>query len=239
MTKTKKKALVLKASEDICGDEMGLISHQFKLLGIETVSEIVKDQKHLREIIETCIQKNLNFDYVYLCTHGDKEGFSIDFNGITEYVSWAAFGTAMCESSILNEDTIFLLACCKGGLFQVATDMMSDCNKINFVCGVKWTVHKWDLTTGFVVFIYNIEVKNAEPAYASQKASQATDYTFMCYDRDEIETNPQYLQRQANLFFENGWTDNDGHWIEKDKKVIENVGEQVVHNLIKKSEAIA
>jgi hypothetical protein len=229
----KKSVLVLKASKDICGSEMGLIQHQFQLLEIDVVEEVIKSETHLQEIINNCATKNLNFTYVYLCSHGDKNGFSIDYGDVKEDVTWAKFGQIMCESLILNDDTIFLLACCKGGLFQVATDILSVCNKINFVCGVKWTVHNWDLTTGFVVFIYNLETKNAQPSYAAEKASLATDYTFACYDRDEVEMNPQYLQRRADLFHEIGWTDANGNWTEPDETVIENVGHQIVSNLIK------
>ncbi|MCC6837933.1 MAG: hypothetical protein IT234_05285, partial [Bacteroidia bacterium] len=233
MEEEKKWALILKASDDICGAEMGLIENQFKLLGIEPVTHTIKSTKHLKEIIEESATKNLAFNYVYLCTHGNSNVFQIDFEGKSDTVTWADFGSVMCNYSILNDDTIFLLACCKGGLFQVAVDIMSVCGKINFVCGVKWTVSKWDLTTGFIVFIYNMVAKRAEPTYAAEKASLATDYTFACYDRDEVESNPQYQQRQSNLFFDLGWINGDGEWIETDQKIISNVGEQVVQNLVK------
>ena len=139
-------------------------------------------------------------------------------------IKWSKFSQLICENEILTEETILLLACCKGGFFQVSSDILAVCNKINFVCGVKWSVKAWDLTTGFVVFIHNIENKEAEPSYAAKKASLATDYTFMCYDRDEVETNPHYENRRWNLYFEIGWIDKEGNWIEEDEKIKENVG---------------
>ena len=164
------------------------------------------------------------FDYIYLCTHGSLSGFDVDLGLIKTTIKWSHFSQLMCETAILNDDTIFLLACCKGGLFQVATDILAVCNKINLVCGVRWNVSPWGLTTGFVVFIHNIETKFAEPSYAATKASQATDYTFVCYDRDEIEINSQYQYRRWELFYEIGWTDKDGNWIEKNKTIKKNAG---------------
>jgi len=73
-------------------------------------------------------------------------------------------------------------------------------------------------------FIHNIEVKSAEPSYAAEKASKATDYTFVCYDRDEIEMNPQYENRKYQIHLELGWITEDGQWIEEDEKIKENVG---------------
>jgi hypothetical protein len=39
-----KKLLILKASKDICGDEVGLITHQAGLLGIEIKEEKIDDE---------------------------------------------------------------------------------------------------------------------------------------------------------------------------------------------------
>lgn len=218
----KKSILILKATKDICKNEIGLVYHHCGLLNITRKEEIVESEESLVKIVSKYSKRKKGFDYIYLCTHGDREGFLANMGKRRHDISWARFSQLMCESGILNEDSILLLACCKGGLFQVATDILSVCNKINFVCGVKWNVEPWDLTTGFVVFLHNVEIKNAEPSYAAQKASLATDYTFTCYDRDEIEIQPHYRQRQMDLFYELGWVDKDGNWIEKDKKIIEN-----------------
>jgi hypothetical protein len=221
---TAKSILVLRASKDICGDEVGLVTHNCQLLGMTVHNEDIPTEEALTKVVKKYLLAEVQFDYIYLCSHGDKEGFEIDLSGSKLFILWSSFSQHLCENGILNDDTIFLLACCKGGLMQVAIDIMSVCNKINYICGVKWNAYPWDLTTGFVVFIHNIENKNAEPNYAAQKASLATDYTFVCYDRDEIEMAPQYLNRRYDLYLQLGWIDADGKWIETDPKIIENTG---------------
>lgn len=226
-----KSILILKATKDICGNEVGLMNHHCKLLGMDVVTEKITSEENLSETISKYASEGKTFDYLYLCTHGDKNGFDVNMGDHDLEITWSRFGQLMCESQILNEDTILLLACCKGGLFQVASDILAVCNKINFVCGVKWNVKPWDLTTGFVVFIHNVEIKEAEPNKAAERASLATDYTFKCYDRDEIEISPTYEQRRLNLFYELGWMDREGQIITADEKVLENTG--LIDNLLK------
>ena len=191
---------------------------------MEVFSEDVINNDSIIDLVRKYSKDEVKFNYIYLCTHGDKNSFQTNLSGDKIDFSWSSFGGLICETEILKNDTILLLGCCKGGMFNVATDIMAVCNKINFVCGVKWNVKAWDLTTGFIVFLHNIENKNAEPSYAAQKASLATDYTFVCYDRDEIEMMPQFLQRQLNLYIELGWADDHGNWISTDPKVNENTG---------------
>ncbi len=224
---TTKSILVLRASTDICGDEVGLVTHHCQLLGMTVYKEDVPTEDELYNVVEKYLDKDVHFDYIYLCSHGDKEGFETDLSGDKIFIPWTSFSQILCENGILNDDTIFLLACCKGGLTKVAIDIMSVCNKINYICGVKWNAYPWDLTTGFVVFIHNIENKNAEPNYAAQKASLATDYTFMCYDRDEVEMNPLYKTRQNELYRELGWMNEEGIWIETDTEINENTGHTI------------
>ncbi len=219
-----KNILILKATKDICGNEVNLIQNHCELLGMTVYSNDIQSEVSLRQTIQDYSTRNINFDYLYLCTHGSTESFLVNLGGNDEHVRWSKFAELICETGVLNDETILLLACCKGGFFQVATDILACCSKINFVCGVKWNVRPWDLTTGFVVFIHNIENKDAEPGYAAQKASLATDYTFVCYDRDEIVNHPQYEHRKYNLFLELGWIDTNGAWIETDPKIKENVG---------------
>lgn len=224
MDKPKKSILVLKASKDICGNEIGLLTNHCQLLGMNVLTEEILSENGLSEIVEKYVNAATKFDYIYLCTHGNIEGFDTDLGTDKISLKWSSFSQLMCETGILNDDTILLLGCCKGGLFQVATDILAVCNKINFVCGVKWNVKAWDLTTGFVVFLHNIENKNAEPSYAAIKASLATDYTFVCYDRDEVEMMPQYSNRQWILYQELGWADENGNWVSNDPKINENTG---------------
>lgn len=222
--KPKKNILILKASKDICGSEIGLIENHCSLLDMNVFPETIATEEELKSVVEKYAKDETVFDYIYLCTHGSPKDFLVDTGDEEIDISWSRFAELMCENAILNDDSFFLLACCKGGFFQVATDMMACCQKINFVCGVKWTVAPWDLTTGFVVFIHSLETKFSEPAYAAKKASLATDYTFVAYDRDEIEMSSQYLHRQRILFEELGWSDSEGEIVTTDEKVLANIG---------------
>jgi hypothetical protein len=214
-----KNLLILKAHHDVCGDEIGLITHQGQFLGMNVKEEKVDNEETLARIFSEYSTNRLEFDFVYLCTHADGDAFEIDMGVGKSDMTWARFGQLVCESGILIDNTVFLLACCRGGLFKVATDMFAVCNKINFVCGAKWTLSPADLATGFVVFLYHICFKEAEPFYASQKATLATDYSFACHDRAEIESHPQFENRRIVLYKEIGWMDSAGVWIETDETI--------------------
>lgn len=215
--------LILKAHHEICGEEIGLITNQSGFLGIEVKEEVVDSIDTLKAIFEKYKLEAIKFDYVYLCTHGDSNGFDIEMGNKFE-MSWAKFGEIICQSDLLNDNTIFLLACCRGGIFKVAMDMFAVCNSINYVCGAKWKLRSADLATGFVVFLYNLKFKKAEPSYAAQKATLATDYTFTCHDRAEIESSPHYENRQRQLFLELGWINEEGQTIIEDETIKENAG---------------
>lgn len=219
-----KYLLILKAHEDICGNEIGLVTHQAQFFNITVVEETIDSERTLLDIFEKHEREKISFDFVYLCTHADSSGFDIKMGIDKSEMTWARFAQIVCESGVLNYNTVFLLACCRGGLFKVATDMFAVCNKINFICGAKWTLRPADLSTGFVVFLYNLCFKSAEPSYAAQKATAATDYTFVCHDRSEIESHPQFENRRWALYREIGWADEQGIWVEDDEKIKENAG---------------
>ena len=219
-----KNLLILKAHHDICGDEVGLITHQSQFLNISVREEVIDKEDTMIEVFEKYSVQGMQFDFVYLCTHADGYAFEIQMGIDKSVMTWGRFGQIVCESGILNDNTVFLLACCRGGLFKVATDMFAVCNKITFICGAKWTLRSADLATGFVVFLYNIGYKKAEPSYAAQKATLATDYSFVCHDRSEIESHPQFENRRWDLYKEIGWVDQEGVWIETDETIKENAG---------------
>src|SRR5690606_36012103 len=114
-------------------------THQGQFLGINVKEETVDSEQTLIDIFEKYSAIGLEFDFVYLCTHADSYAFDIEMGVNKTDMTWGRFGQLVCESGILNDNTVFLLACCRGGLFKVATDMFAVCNKINFVCGAKWT----------------------------------------------------------------------------------------------------
>jgi hypothetical protein len=219
-----KNLLILKSHHEICGNEVGLITHQSQFLKIDVKEEDIFDTATMTDVFVKYKASGITFDFIYLCTHGDSEGFDIDMGSGLSSMTWAKFGQVVCESGILNDNTVFLLACCRGGLFKVATDMLAVCNSINYVCGATWELIASDIATGFIVFLYNLVLKRAEPAYAAKKASLATDYTFICYDRSEIESHPQFQNRRWNLYYELGWIDKEGNTITTDETILENTG---------------
>jgi len=117
-----KKLLIIRCHKDICGEEIGIIETQCQFLGIDFRTEELVDPSTLEEIFKKYEEIGFTFDFIYVCSHGDSEGFEVDM-GIEKYdVSWASFGGLICSSDIINHNTIFLLACCRGGFFNVATD---------------------------------------------------------------------------------------------------------------------
>lgn len=219
-----KNLLILKAHHDVCGNEIGLITHQAQFLNINVTEEVIDSERTMLDVFAKHEGNGGTFDFVYLCTHADGQGFDIEMGIDKSDMTWGRFAQIVCESGVLNDETVFLLACCRGGLFKVATDMFAVCNKIHYVCGAKWTLKPADLATGFVVFLYNLSFRAAEPSYAAQKATAATDYTFACHDRSEIESHPQYENRRWELYKEIGWADNEGVWVEDDATIKENAG---------------
>jgi len=219
-----KNLLILKSHHDICGNEVGLITHQSGFLNIDVTEETIFNTETMKEVFTKYKEINRKFDFIYLCTHGSATGFDIDMGLGLSTMTWADFGQIVCESQVLNDDTIFLLACCRGGLFRVATDMLAVCNSINYVCGATWKLKSSDIATGFTVFLYSLIFKKSEPSYAAKKASLATDYTFVCYDRSEIESHPQFKNRQFDLYVALEWIDKDGNIITSDETVLENSG---------------
>lgn len=186
-----KNLLVIKASSDVCPTEVshiratcGIFKMGFKLIEVSSEDDL---REKLRD--------GTKYDYIYLCAHanhmvfGDnqKDGFELD---------WIDFGVIMCEADCMNYGCIFLLACCRTGLTQVAYNLFLSCPNIEFVCGPRWTLKPNDLTIAFDVFIYNMEDRGEQPNVAARRMSKATGYDFSCYDRVEVETRPDYIERE-------------------------------------------
>jgi hypothetical protein len=217
-----KNLLILRAHKDVCGNEIGIIETQGKFLNIGVFSEDLEDESSVFKIVEKHRELGRCFDFIYVCSHGNQNGFEINMDGKDRFFSWASFGQAICESSILNDDTVFMIACCKGGVFSVATDIMAMCDKIFSVCGIKSKAKPLDIATGFVVILYNLLFRKIDLINACRKASNATDMEFVSYYRDEIEYNSQFYNRQSELFKEVGWVDEEDQIVVQDSDVFSN-----------------
>ena len=176
----KKKILIIKA----CGSsdephECNGICEQAQLYGIDSVCKCVKDNEDLESVL---CSYGL-FDYVYLSAHGDSEGFTSE-DGKVE-MSWKKLAMLLCQSRCMNEDSILMLSCCRGGLMEVAYDIFLTCQQICYVLGPRQSLTSADMHICFGIFLYNMEMRRVDPVVACEKIKLATDQRFSCYDREE------------------------------------------------------
>lgn len=176
----KKRILVLKA----CGSfdephECNGICEQAQLYGIEHVCKCVHDNDELKEILFA----NGQYDYIYLSAHGNSEGFASEDGKVD--MSWRKLAMLLCNSNCMNEDSILMLSCCRGGLMEVAYDIFLTCQKICYVLGPRQSLTSADMHICFGIFLYNMEVRHVDPVVACEKIRLATDQRFSCYDRQE------------------------------------------------------
>ena len=184
-----KKMLILRATSDACDVEVEQIQSIAQMLGMErpTVADI-----KTRDDLKKAISSGESYDYLYIAAHGDGEGFG-DNNGFS--LSWWDFSFDLCQTDVLGQNCVLLLACCRGGLKYVAYDIFAGCDRIEYVFGPRWTVNASDITAGFHTFIYNMEEKRLQPDQAAERASKGTGFDFLCFDRVEVEQTDEYLNR--------------------------------------------
>lgn len=114
-----KRILVLKA----CGSsdepyECNGICEQAQLYGIEPVCICV----HNNEELEKILYSSGLFNYIYLSAHGCSEGFASEDEKVN--MSWKRLAMLLCKSKCMNEDSILMLSCCRGGLMEA--DLSAD-----------------------------------------------------------------------------------------------------------------
>ncbi len=190
----RKRILVLRA----CGipdesHECNGICEQAELYGLDTVNKWIKDNDDLENILSS----NGLFDYVYLSAHGDSEGFTSD--DATVSMSWQKLAMLLCNSNCMNEDSILMLSCCRGGLMEVAYTIFMTCHQICYVLGPRQSLTSADMHICFGIFLYNMEMHGVDPVVACEKIKHATDQRFSCYDREEESIN---LINYSDHFYE-------------------------------------
>lgn len=176
----RKRILILKA----CGSsdephECNGICEQAQLYGIESVCKCVKDNEDLEDILSS----HDLFDYIYLSAHGNGEGFVSEDDKVN--MSWQKLAMLLCQSKCMNEDSILMLSCCRGGLMEVAYDIFLTCQQICYVLGPRQSLTSADMHICFGIFLYNMEIRGVDPVVACEKIKLATDQRFSCYDRQE------------------------------------------------------
>lgn len=179
-----KRILLLKA----CGSsdephECNGICEQAQLYGIEPVCKCVQNNDDL----ELILSSNEQFDYIYLSAHGNSEGFASEDRNVD--MSWKKLVMLLCSSKCMNEDSILMLSCCRGGLLEVAYAIFLTCSQICYVLGPRQSLTSADMHICFGVFLYNTEIRGVDPVVACEKIKSATDQRFSCYDRQEESIN--------------------------------------------------
>lgn len=187
-----KEMLILVASEDIHAAEVVNVESQARLYGINSEISAVTSFEDLYKALKQQPKR----DYIYLATHGC-ESYWGNISG-TLSIQWMHFAACVCITEAMKPGAIFLHSCCRGGLNQVAHQMFSCCNKVEFICGPRSSLDPVDLVMAFNLFLYNIETKKVDPVRAAEKVLAATDIRLKCYDRVEHCAGLDY-QNHCNM----------------------------------------
>lgn len=176
-----KRILMLEAC-GIAGEEheCGGICNQAKLYNIEVINKNVVDNKDL----DIILQSNGTFDYIYLSSHGDIEGFASE-NGKVD-ISWSEFAALLCSTGCMNDDCIIMLSCCRARLNQVAYTLFANCTHVSYAVGPRQSLTSQEMHICFGIFFYSVEIRDIDPVVACEKIKAATDRRFSCYDREEV-----------------------------------------------------
>lgn len=197
-----KRMLVLEACGNIGEtEECKGITSQAKLYGIEVISKCVKDNV---ELVST-LEQNGSFDYIYLSSHGNLDGFGNE-NGTVD-MKWQDFAAHLCAFDCMEEDCIVMLSCCRGGLNSVATEFFSTCEQVSYIVGPRQSLTSAGMHISFGVFLYNVELRKTDPVVACEKIKLATDMRFSCYDKEEwysqLLVNIRLNEKYSEIFNKN------------------------------------
>lgn len=176
-----KRLLIINAATDVCAAEIDHIKTVAEMFEIEQCTTVLKDLPTFK----TDLCAGGKYDYIYLAAHADLTGFGETDGSVS--VDWNEFAETLCEAECLNPECILLLGCCRGGLKKVAIQLFYSCSQIDYICGPRWTVTGQDISAGFHIFVYNMEIRREQPSTAVERASRGTGYDFFCHDRVEFE----------------------------------------------------
>lgn len=176
-----KNLLIIKASSDICAAE---VDHLKAIAEMFNIRECVVELRDL-STFHSQLCSGQRYDYIYVGAHANAYWFGDPDRKIR--IRWPHIATAFCDSDCLNPGAILLLGCCRGGLKKVASQLFLACDKIDYVCGPRWTVRPADISAGVHIFLYNMEFRREQPSTAVERASKGTGYDFFCHDRIEME----------------------------------------------------
>jgi hypothetical protein len=144
--------------------------------------------------LKKSLKGGIKYDYIYLSSHGSADGLCNHTNSIK--LTWLDFGLMLCESACMKENCILMLSCCRGGLNQVAYDLIYCCENISYVVGPRQSLPADDMLISFNIFLYNVRHRGLDPIVACEKIKAGTDIRFVCFDRLEVEAEAGYILKQ-------------------------------------------
>jgi hypothetical protein len=174
-------------------NECDNIKNQSELYNIEVHDYCPKNNNELEE----ALNKGVEYDYIYLSSHGDLEGFGNEDGTID--LSWNDLGIILCDTQCMKDGCIVFLSCCRGGLNQVAWDLFICCPKISYIVGPRQSLYPHDMLISFNILLYNLEHRNVDPIIACERIKLGTDNRFICFDRLETEAEIGFIRKKENL----------------------------------------
>jgi hypothetical protein len=182
-----KQLLLLVASDDVPGCETGLVEQVVEPFGFD----VTRVDVHMSD--DLGLVPDVEFDYVYICGHANKRSFggSGEQGDRNVEIEWPALSEAICTK--LAHEAVVFLACCHGGLNQVAFDVFIGCDRAETVIGPLSKVDSEVLRLGFHAIIFGLECRDDDPSMAVQRAIDATGKRFGLFEVAQVEVDVNYL----------------------------------------------
>lgn len=169
--------------------EIANIENQAKSYFIEVDKFCPRNTQELRDVLES--RRGIEYDYVYLSSHGDEWGFANDDDSLN--IDWVEFGDMLCDVACMKKDCVVMLSCCRGGLNQVVYKLFFTCYKIGYIIGPRQNLDAKEMAISFSLFLFNREFRDLDPVVACEKIKCGTDIRFMCFDSLETRGEAAYV----------------------------------------------
>jgi len=179
------------ASSSACAGERDLVREVLKGLGIGlTIVEWLSPEDFKPQVA------GKKYDFIYLGAHADGYGFGENASSLHP---WESLALAICETDCIQQGGTLFMGCCRGGMKTVAIKIMMQCGKIDQICGPFWTLKGNDITKAFHIFVEALVRQKEDPVTAADRASQASNCKFLCYERLDLAGELATLARMDSM----------------------------------------
>jgi hypothetical protein len=186
------ECLMIIASSSACAGERDLVREVLRGLGIGlTVVEWCSADDFKQQVT------GKKYNFIYLGAHADSYGFGE--NSDSGLHPWEVLALAICESDCIQPGGTLFMGCCRGGMKTVAIKIMQQCTKIDQICGPFWTLKGNDITKAFHIFVETLVREKKDPVTAADRASQASNCKFLCYERLDLAGELETLDRLQSM----------------------------------------